>query len=62
MFHHQHHHHKHQHNKHESVLSEEIPLSTERTEDQHLTKKKYEDLIIPVVIIVALSAFLLMKK
>jgi hypothetical protein len=55
---HQHHH----HHKHGSVLNEEIPLSTERTEDQHLTKKKYEDLIIPIVVIVALSAFLLMKN
>ena len=55
---HQHHH----HHKHDSVLNKEIPLSTERTEDQHLKKKKYEDLIIPIVVIVALSAFLLMKN
>jgi hypothetical protein len=55
---HQHHH----HHKHGSVLNEEIPLSTERTEDQHLKKKKCEDLIIPIVVIVALSAFLLMKN
>ena len=55
---HQHHH----HHKHGSVLNEEIPLSTERTEDQHLKKKKYEDLIIPIVVIVTLSAFLLMKN
>ena len=57
-----HHHQHHQHHQHGSVLNAEIPLSTERTEDQHLTKKKYEDLIIPVVVIVALSALLLMKK
>ena len=56
------HHHQHHNHKHGSVLNEEIPVSTERTEDQHLKKKKYEDLIIPVVIIVALSAFLLMKN
>ncbi len=56
------HQHHHQHHNKGSVLNDEIPLSTERTEDQHLKKKKYEDLIIPIVVIVTLSAFLLMKS
>ena len=56
-----HHHHHHHHHKNGSVLNAEIPIA-ERTEDQHLIKKKYEDLIIPIVVIIALSAFLLMKK
>ena len=56
------HQHHHQHHNKGSVLNDEIPLSTERTEDQHLKKKKYEDLIIPIVVIVTLSAFLLMKN
>ena len=57
-----HYHQHHQHHNKGSVLNEEIPFSTERTDDQHLKKKKYEDLIIPIVVVVALSAFLLMKN